>query len=1081
MAYAFNEDRSKVDVYTADQIDEMDLANDGDLQDEIANRIAAVTAEANIRQQADVDEAAARSSADTLVNARIDTLVDHGTGGIEVREEIWSSNTGVVSGTVSVSDFSPSIYDCFEIIIGNGNNDTEIHRVAKNGGTVSTSLITGDNKMQTGSISVAFATNEILITNARYIEYASSGDTHTFANSTTNTMPVLKAVYGIKYAQDCSAEVADIRVGYDGAVYPAAGDAVREQAQTISGSLHDLEGVVFNKKETSGVVVDLVDCFDLISVDNIADGLTCLGGKNMLPVASAETKSSNGITIVSDGNGSYTITRTESSQSGVNIRFELPESVFVPIGVDVYVHFLNNLANGNCVLNLLDDNATQICSVAASPKNRIYQATTLGGHRIKYVGFYLGSGFTGTIKLSPMVLFTGLEERKYIPFNGISETSGKLPDVLDDKLSYIWSNASTATPISVAYITKNGGNLKHDVEMLGIRKSASGVVLDLEHLSYINAVSELSTGNVFNGDVTVVSGRNLLPKSSEITIESYGVTIESDGNGGYILSGTATAGELVYIKLDDVVTFPNSNNIQMYLHYRNDVISSETSVGISNASKTWYHEATQNPVNRILSFNDANGKDVSYIYIYHSAAADYSTPLHIHPILTYSPEVVGDETFDGVSVGSDNIMPSVFNSSHCWLWANDGTELSVDYTVCADYLETEIENLQNIQSQSDANVFLRNKDVLPWVYASSNYGVNGSGQMNYNKQLSMLVLTDVHGCAKQVSNWVEYLNGIDSLDCGINLGDTTASYYTDSDGTWYTNIVNTSEKPIFTILGNHDVWSPTLNIDSAPTENMAFYKWIRPTLSVMGISTDKPYYVKNFDEYGVTLICLNNYGIPNNLDTGGVYNTRRDLDAWSQAHVDWFVSALQSVPSGYHLIVAAHDLPSGNPSVTVQECAWTRVLPSQGIISGNGSPNVDTMFQDVIDAWINGTSIAKTYIPTSYPGLYDAEDFPTLQVNADFSSRGAGIFATFMFGHVHSDTYAKITQYAGQNVVAFASSANDNYQNANTDLPRISDTKMEDCLTVVSIDTDNRLVKLVRIGSNKTINMTDRTVFEYSY
>lgn len=75
MAYAFNEDRSKVDVYTEDEIDAMDLANDGDLQDEIAARIAADSAETFARQQADADEAAARSAADTLVNARIDNII----------------------------------------------------------------------------------------------------------------------------------------------------------------------------------------------------------------------------------------------------------------------------------------------------------------------------------------------------------------------------------------------------------------------------------------------------------------------------------------------------------------------------------------------------------------------------------------------------------------------------------------------------------------------------------------------------------------------------------------------------------------------------------------------------------------------------------------------------------------------------------------------------------------------------------------------------------------------------------------------------------------------------------------------
>ena len=140
-----------------------------------------------------------------------------------------------------------------------------------------------------------------------------------------------------------------------------------------------------------------------------------------------------------------------------------------------------------------------------------------------------------------------------------------------------------------------------------------------------------------------------------------------------------------------------------------------------------------------------------------------------------------------------------------------------------------------------------------------------------------------------------------------------------------------------------------------------------------------------------------------------------------------------------------------------------------------------TLLQDVVNAWVNGASITKTYELTPYPSLYDVDDFSALTVDADFSTRGMGIFVSFILGHGHSDTYAKVTAYEGLNVLTFASSANDNYQNANTDLPRIEGTKLEDCITVLSVDTTHQLVKLVRVGSNKTINMTDRTVFEYGY
>ena len=57
----------------------------------------------------------------------------------------------------------------------------------------------------------------------------------------------------------------------------------------------------------------------------------------------------------------------------------------------------------------------------------------------------------------------------------------------------------------------------------------------------------------------------------------------------------------------------------------------------------------------------------------------------------------------------------------------------------------------------------------------------------------------------------------------------------------------------------------------------------------------------------------------------------------------------------------------------------------------------------------------------------------------------------------------------------------DNWQNYCSDLPRAKGTKAEDCLTVLSLDTENRRINLVRIGSNVTVNLDERTYTALPY
>lgn len=376
------------------------------------------------------------------------------------------------------------------------------------------------------------------------------------------------------------------------------------------------------------------------------------------------------------------------------------------------------------------------------------------------------------------------------------------------------------------------------------------------------------------------------------------------------------------------------------------------------------------------------------------------------------------------------------------------------------------------ENRSRENIVSLNEDVLPAVYASSKYGVNGLGTRNVNKGLSMLVSTDVHRSVSQMESAINYLNAIDSIDCGICLGDMAAVNYIESDGTWYTSLVNGSDKPFYTVIGNHDGGN-SASISISGTKAQQFAKWIEPTLDVLGISDlTATYYKVDFADYPVTLIVIDNYDEPDTVASGGDFKVSRDVEAISQTQLDWLASALAAVPIGNHLIIARHSGGCGSYE-SMTDAVFTQ--PDKSIVSSTKGYDSDPVIE-LVEAWRNGSSLNTTFVPASaFVGL-----LPSLSVDADFSSRGTGTFACYIGGHTHWDVISHDSTY-GQLFVTLAATANDNWQNKDSDLPRATGCKAEDCLTVVSLDTANRKVNLVRIGSNITTAMTERIMEALSY
>ncbi len=373
-------------------------------------------------------------------------------------------------------------------------------------------------------------------------------------------------------------------------------------------------------------------------------------------------------------------------------------------------------------------------------------------------------------------------------------------------------------------------------------------------------------------------------------------------------------------------------------------------------------------------------------------------------------------------------------------------------------------------SQFESAIIRRNKDVEHIVNAAANVGVYGHGEKK-PKRFAMLVTTDIHRCAKQMQSAVDYLNDMEALDCGICLGDIQGANHVENDASWYYLAVNSSKKPFYTIVGNHDGGNSAKK-EISGTKAEVLEKFIRTTRTKIGFSDmDKTYYAVNWDEYKVTLIMLDNYMAPEDRDENGDFLISRGAECLDQEQVDWLIKTLAAVPEGYQVIVSRHGFPDNAVKV---DCNFTQ--ERGGLDTEEPLYGKNDLVPDIIHAWCKGERLQKAYAPVEKYAF-----LPTLTVDADFTKRGEGVFVTYLIGHVHRDVVAKSAVYPEQNIVAFAATANDDWQNFGCDLPRERDTKAEDCITVVALDSEKRRIHLVRVGSNFTDALVDRTYTTLTY
>lgn len=306
--------------------------------------------------------------------------------------------------------------------------------------------------------------------------------------------------------------------------------------------------------------------------------------------------------------------------------------------------------------------------------------------------------------------------------------------------------------------------------------------------------------------------------------------------------------------------------------------------------------------------------------------------------------------------------------------------------------------------------------------------------------VSILHFSDIHGNGTELNNIMKFYqqnnNIIDSIICTGDMAKASVS----SDFTFWENTEGIEN--VMVAMGNHEYYTNSASDHTKYNISDQIQKWIGVYYENWNVIRPEgaSWYYKDYDEAMVRLIVID-CNLTNS--EGG-----SDQKEWLESILD------DANENEYAVVIASHYVYGGGNSY---------------------NENISHPFTNVFS---QGTESSITYdwSPTCY--------VDTVQ---DFIDDG-GTFVCWITGHSHADYLRNIkignTIYTDQlNVAITAASPSHDYPLTLTtgDLPREQGTPTESAFNVVTIDTVNKLLKIVRIGSDTTTKMTKREMMCYDY
>lgn len=370
---------------------------------------------------------------------------------------------------------------------------------------------------------------------------------------------------------------------------------------------------------------------------------------------------------------------------------------------------------------------------------------------------------------------------------------------------------------------------------------------------------------------------------------------------------------------------------------------------------------------------------------------------------------------------------------------------------------------------SAAGIIARNQDAVNRIYAAKrHFDVDHEGSWtvyNHADNFCIAHASDFHVDVTRLANFRDFVDGIEQIDAAVISGDITSNG-TDTEFSAVGGVEFDRIQPL-KCIGNHERWGG---------------KTLAQIVTGLGMTSD--YYKVDYATPKIRIIVLNRYDVSNTTKAVAALDGH-----FSSTQINWFIGQLDdAITNNYNVIVMMHSIDSRTGSgktpipASNNKGFFQRFFQWESLSECVAS---DTIIEDIIHAFRNKTTVNKTY-------TYSGNNASSVSVNHTFS--GNGKFICYLVGHTHIDVIGYSQNHPDQLVLAAPVAAclgidvndqahpNDHqYGIQIADTPRVPGTKTEDCFNVYGFDLTNKIVKVVRVGSDMNDLMEKREVAYFEY
>jgi hypothetical protein len=420
-------------------------------------------------------------------------------------------------------------------------------------------------------------------------------------------------------------------------------------------------------------------------------------------------------------------------------------------------------------------------------------------------------------------------------------------------------------------------------------------------------------------------------------------------------------------------------------------------------------------------------------------------------IAYYSSDDISD--FENVTSWEQNETYTIHKGDYYRLLVTESTSSETEKSI-ADILshvsvETSFDELDErvtaLENGASTSIYSRNIDANNTIKAANKHFYTSGTERNYSGLFTIAHISDIHTDSVRYQNFINYINANNSIDASICTGD----FVIDASNSHEFDFIALDSGNVLHVVGNHDKGGIT---------TAAVKSKLMPTESAT-------YYYKDYDDIRIIVLdqCLDG-------GTGGT------LGYYGSEQIEWLLDVLDE-STDKHVIIAMHTVENKPIPISGNSSFYQRYYRNDAATGeASGSANGDTIIQNIINAFSNGTTLNKTYT---------FRNGDVISVNHSFSG---GVFIGYLVGHLHADFIGVDSLYNNQMYYGVTCGAcvpdyapTSNYGESYSDLTRIPSDKSEDAFNVYVIDTISRLVKVVRVGSDRNDILQDRKYAVYAY